>query len=234
MSLFVLIFPGRPAGSHQVSRGDPPAQRGQHQAGPTPLSAAEWSQRRRSHGGAVHLPDQPSGRGLLRWEPAALEHEDSEERVSLCHFSIMEDMKITSCFSVATLSVSFTLSCYVLKMVSVFSVTRLFRFFFSCPGITHSWRVAGCLCMPSPSRSQRTTPGTAATSGLFSLLRTCKICTGQGLHFWKMVLFWFVLTFPAIPLTPTQRRRCGQPPPPSAGLQWKEVPGFWQDPLWGL
>lgn len=41
-------------------------------------------------------------------------------------------------------------------------------------GTTHSWRGAECLFMPSPSRSRRTTPGTAATSGLSSLLRICK------------------------------------------------------------
>lgn len=34
--------------------------------------------------------------------------------------------------------------------------------------------MAECLCMPSPSRSQKMTPGTVATSGLSSLLRTCK------------------------------------------------------------
>lgn len=34
--------------------------------------------------------------------------------------------------------------------------------------------VEGCLFMPSPFRSQKMTPGTAATSGPSSLLRTCK------------------------------------------------------------
>lgn len=44
----------------------------------------------------------------------------------------------------------------------------------STSGITLSWKVAEYPCMPSPSRSQKTIPGTVATSGPSSLLKTCK------------------------------------------------------------
>lgn len=76
-----------------------------------------------------------------------MEHEDSEERVSL---------KINSCFSVATLSVSFTLSCYVLKMFSVFSVTRLFNFFFRAQvSLTVGGWQGACACLHLPGARER-------------------------------------------------------------------------------
>lgn len=130
MSLLVLSVPGRPAGGHKVSWRDPSAQRGQHQAGPTPLSAAEWSQWCRRHGCSVHLPDQPSGCGLFWWEPSALEHENSEERVSLRLFNIIEDLKINyrffsiitgKCFSSST-------ECYIFLILKYF-FSHPFSFF---------------------------------------------------------------------------------------------------------
>lgn len=78
-------------------------------------------------------------------------------------------------------------------------------------GITLSWKVAGYLYMPSPSRSQKTIPGTVATSGQSSLLKICK-SIGDRLLRLVQVLIHKALIY-------IQGRRYGQPPPASTGLQ---------------
>lgn len=93
-------------------------------------------------------------------------------------------------------------------------------------GITLSWKVAGYLCMPSPSRSLKTIPGTVATSGQSSLLKICKSIR-NGLLRPVQVYIHKALIY-------IQGRRYGQPPPASTGLQWKEVFCVRKDPLWGL
>lgn len=52
----------------------------------------------------------------------------------------------------------------------------------STAGITPSWKVVEYPCMPSPSRNQKMIPGTVATSGRSSLLKTCMPRLNHLLH----------------------------------------------------
>lgn len=82
VSVTLPLSSPRPGGGDQVPGGDPPAAGGGAEAGQAPVPPAERAQRHGSHGPAVPPQDQPAGRGLLWRLPAALEHEDAQERVS--------------------------------------------------------------------------------------------------------------------------------------------------------